>query len=96
MPAVFEQLSIFTMLLPDEAPAICLMDDIQKTARKPESWMLSLVPDGEYVVDVGEHPLVLRPADVQPNKIRPEYRYYHYLICGKVYAGIFVGREIDG
>lgn len=96
MSCCYEQLSIFTMLLPDEAPAICLMDDIQKMARKPESWMLSLVPDGEYVVDVGEHPLVLRPADVQPNEIRPEYRYYHYLICGKVYAGIFVGREIDG
>lgn len=51
---------------------------------------------GEYVVDVGEHPLVLRPADAQPSEIRPEYRYCHYLICGKVYAGIFVGRETDG
>ena len=92
----YEQLSIFTMLLPDEAPAVCLMDGVQKMARKPESWILGLVSDGEYVVDVGEHPLVLRPADAKPEDIRPEYRYFHYLIRGKVYAGIFVGRECDG
>lgn len=96
MTCRYEQLSIFTKPLPDEAPAICLADGIQKTARKPEGWMLSLVQDGEYVVDVGEHPLVLCPADVQPDEIRPEYRYCYYLICGKVYSGIFVGRETDG
>lgn len=57
--------------------------------------MLSLVPDGEHVVDVGEHPLVLRPADAcQPEEIRPEYRYCHYLIDGQVYAGVFVGEEV--
>lgn len=69
-----------------------------------EDWVLEmnaiqqgiLVPEGVYVVEVGKHPLVLRPVDAKPEDIRPEYRYFHYLICGKVYAGVFVGRETDG
>ena len=65
MPAVYEQLSLFSLVLPDEATAICLMGRTERTARKPEAWMLGLVPDGEYVVDVGEHPLVLRPAGLR-------------------------------
>lgn len=96
MAVVFEQLSLFAIDLLDDAPAICLMDGIESTAKKPDDWMLSLVPEGVYVVEVGKHPLVLRPVDAKPEDIRPEYRYFHYLICGKVYAGIFVGRETDG
>ena len=55
-----------------------------------------MVPDGEYVVDVGEHPLVLRPAGLQEEEVEPGHHYRHYLIGDRVYAGIFVGRYDDG
>ena len=96
MPVVYEQLSLFSLVLPDETTAICLMGRTESMARKPEAWMLGLVPDGEYVVDVGEHPLVLRPAGLREEEIEPGHHYRHYLIGSRVYAGIFVGRYDDG
>lgn len=96
MPVVYEQLSLFSLVLPDETTAICLMGRTESMARKPEAWMLGLVPDGEYVVDVGEHPLVLRPAGLQEDEVEPSHHYRHYLIGDRVYAGIFVGRYDDG
>lgn len=96
MATVFEQFSIFTMLQPDEFPAVRLLDGVQKMARKPEPWMLGLVPDGEYVIDVGEHPLVLQPTGLREEEVEPGHHYRHYLIAGRVYSGIFVGRYDDG
>ena len=96
MPAVYEQLSLFSLVLPDETTAICLMGRTESMARKPEAWMLGLVPDGEYVVDVGEHRLVLRPAGIREEAIEPGHHYRHYLIGGVVYSGIFVGGYGDG
>ena len=50
-----------------------------------------LVPAGEDVVMVGGRPLVLRPVALRAEDIQEGHRYYHYLIGGRVYAGIFVG-----
>lgn len=90
-----DQLCLFDMILPDIVNAVCCMDSSEKIARKVEKWMSKLVADGEYFVNVDEHPLILRPVDVQPEDIRSGHHYYHYLIDGKVYAGIFVGRECE-
>ena len=89
MAAQFEQMSLFCPN--EEAEAICCMDGGRTTASAPEGWMKRLVPAGEYVVMVGVHPLVLRPVPLRAEDIQEGHRYYHYLIGGRVYAGIFVG-----
>ena len=55
--------------------------------------MADLVPNGEYVVHVAGHPLVLRPAGITQKAIPKGHEFYHYLIGDKLYAGIFVGRD---
>ena len=86
------QLSLFDNLLPDAVTAICCMDMMEVKAEKPEGWMLSLVPDGEYTVDVGGHPLVLRPTRLKAGSVPKGHEYYHYRIGERIYAGMFVGR----
>lgn len=95
MSAMFEQLSLFIKDMPKEVEAICCMDGGRTTASVPEDWMKRLVPAGEYVVMVGVHPLVLRPVPLWVEDIPEGNHYYHYLIGGQVYAGIFVGKEVD-
>lgn len=92
MAAQFEQMSLFCPN--EEAEAICCMDGGRTTASAPEGWMKRLVPAGEYVVMVGVHPLVLRPVPLRAEDIQGGHHYYHYLIDGQVYAGIFVGEEV--
>ena len=91
MAAQFEQMSLFCPN--EEAEAICCMDGGRTTASAPEGWMKRLVPTGEYVVMVGAHPLVLRPVPLRVEDIQEGHHYYHYLIGGQVFAGIFVGQE---
>lgn len=93
MAVEYEQMSLFCPREYDEA--ICCMDGERTRASVPEGWMKSLVPAGEYVVMVGVHPLVLRPTKFRPEEIQEGHRYYHYLIGSRVYAGIFVGKELD-
>ncbi len=93
MSAMFEQLSLFA---PEEAEAICCDSGRRVTATEPESWMKRLVPKGVYVVMVDTHPLVLCLTKLKADDIPEGHHYYHYLIGGLVYAGIFVGREIVG
>lgn len=90
---MFGQLSLFNTT---DCKAICCMDRKRVTATEPESWMKRLVPKGVYVVMVGIHPLVLYPTKLKADDIPEGHHYYHYLIGGTVYAGIFVGREIVG
>lgn len=87
---MLEQLSLFA---DDNAVARSCMDGTTAPAKRPEPWMARLVPNGEYVVRVGQHPLVLRPTPLQESQIPEGHRYYHYTIGGQVYAGIFVGTE---
>lgn len=87
---MMEQLSLF---IAEGAVAICFEDGKEAPTRTLENWMMALVPDGEYVIDVGTHPLVLRPTATTADKIPVGHRYYHYMIGPQVYSGIFVGRE---
>lgn len=95
MQAVYEQLSFFPLSIAQEVEAICCMGGGRTTASAPDSWMTRLVPSGEYVVMVGVHPLVLRPVPLRAEDIQEGNHYYHYLIGGQVYAGIFVGSGTD-
>lgn len=74
-------------------PAICLFDGSHCGAETPTEWMKRLVPNGQYVVMVGEHPLVLQPTGLAENQVPEGHQFYHYQIGGIVYAGIFVGKE---
>lgn len=89
----FEQLSLFTMPEIRGVVAVSCMDGEKMQAEKPEPWMTRLVAGGKYVVDIGGHPLVLRPASVSVDSIPEGHQFYHFLICGEVYAGVFVGSE---
>lgn len=91
MTAMFEQLSLLSEDTPEEAEAIRCMDGKYVLAVVLDSRMKRLVPNGEYVVMVGVHPLVLRPVKFRAEEIPEGHHYYHYLIGGRVYAGIFVG-----
>ena len=89
---MFEQISLFD-LLPEGTVARCSMDGRTAPANRPEPWMKRLVPNGEYFVRVGGHPLVLKPTRIQEEDIPEGHQYYHYTIGGQVYAGVYVGEE---
>ena len=85
-----DQLSLF------DAPTVsatCLWeyDQNPKAVESPSSNMKRLVPAGEYVVWVGDRPLVLCPTGKSPSEVPEGHRFYHYLVGGRVYSGIFVG-----
>lgn len=84
-----EQLSLFATEV--ETIAVSCMTGATVTLHQTEAWMKNLVSDGEYFVNVGSHPLVLRP--VKQSKAPQGHEYYHYQIGNKLYSGIFVGRE---
>lgn len=92
---MFEQISLFD-LLPEGTVARCSMDGRTAPAYWPEPWMKRLVPNGEYFVRVGDHPLVLKPTRMQEEDIPEGHQYYHYTIGGQVYAGVYVGEETGG
>lgn len=88
----YEQLSMFTMSM-EQTTAICCFGRGLASATPIETWMTDLVPNGEYVIHVAGHPLVLRPAGITRKAIPKGHEFYHYLIGDKLYAGIFVGRD---
>ena len=87
-----EQLSFFSMPLQAGRTAICCMDGQRKAATPAESWMMNLVPGGEYAVTVAGHTLVLKPVPGTPAGIQQGHEYYHYTIGPRLNAGTFVGR----
>ena len=89
----WEQMTFFAPLPITGAPAISLFDHTTHSSEKPSEWMKQLVPDGEYVVMVGTHPLVMRKTKLAVDEVPEGHQFYHYLIDGAVYAGIFVGKE---
>ena len=89
----YEQMSLFELDAHTEITAVGCMDGKSVTARNLENWMIRLVPNGEYVVDVGKHPLVLQPVKMSADRIPKGHEYYHYLIGKEVYAGVFIGKE---
>lgn len=86
----WEQLSLFTQEIRG-IPAVSLFDGRQYDADNPTQSMKKLVPDGEYFVMVGAHPLVLRATSLKREEVPNGHQFYHYQIGGVVYAGIFVG-----
>lgn len=89
----WEQMTLFAPLPITGTPAISLFDHTTHSSEKPSEWMKQLVPDGEYVVMVGTHPLVMRKTKLAVDEVPDGHQFYHYLIDGAVYAGIFVGKE---
>lgn len=89
----YRQLTLFD-LVEDRSRAVNMMSGRTAETSEPEDWMKRLVPTGEMVVMVGEHPLVLSPTPLAEKDVKPEYRYFHYMAAGIVYSGIFVGREV--
>lgn len=92
-----EQLSMFSILAPKKAgvDAICCMDNERSVAIPAEQWMKEIIPAGEYTLSIAGHPLVLRPAKVSQKDIQEGHEFYHYLIGGRLYSGIFVGRDSE-
>lgn len=88
----YEQMSMFDLDAPAKITAVLCMDGKTVAVKKVESWMNRLVPNGEYVVDVGRHPLVLQPVKLTVEKVPKGHEFYHYLIGKQVYSGVFVGR----
>lgn len=74
--------------------ATSLFDGSEHAAEHLKSWMKSLVSDGEYFVIVGTHPLVLRKTALKESEVPEEHWFYHYIMEGSVYSGIFVGEEV--
>ena len=60
----WEQMTLFAPLPITGTPAISLFDHTTHSSEKPSEWMKQLVPDGEYVVMVGTHPLVMRKTEL--------------------------------
>ncbi|MBP3398820.1 MAG: hypothetical protein J6K75_03580 [Erysipelotrichaceae bacterium] len=56
-----------------------------------EEWMKRLVPRGEYVIDIGEHPMVLKPTTLKEKDIPNGHHFYHFRINDEIYTGVFVG-----
>lgn len=91
--SMWEQTTLFAPPPITGTPAISLFDNTTHSSEQPSEWMKRLVPDGEYVVMVGTHPLVMRKTKLAVDEVPEGHQFYHYLIDGAVYAGIFVGKE---
>lgn len=88
---MYRQLTLFE-LIEGRSKAVNMMDGKAKETLAPADWMKRLVPIGELVVMVGEHPLVLSPTGNKADEVRPELGYYHCMVAGVVCSGIFVGK----
>lgn len=97
--AVFEQLSLFSPLSCSEKPnssvtVVSCMDGKAAPTVRLEAWMMELVPNGKYAIDIGAPlPMVLRPVRGTARSVPKGHEFYHYMIGQKLYAGIFVGRR---
>lgn len=89
-----EQLSLFDMNLGQEILATCIWkyEEEGKKTEPIDDWMRKLVPDGEYAVMIGEHPMVLRRTTMKPDEVPKGLEFMHYMVGDAVYSGIFVGR----
>lgn len=90
-----EQLSFWDKLLEFAKVATCLWsyDTNRYEAMEPSERILRLVPNCKYVLNVGGHDLALRKAEIQRNEVPVGHEFYHYIIDGVLYSGIFVGGE---
>ena len=91
----FMQLSLFDANTDPKAKAVSCMDGSTLHTHKPEAKTKEIVPECEYVVHVGGHLLALKPTKLTAENIQDGHRFYHYMINGQVFSGIFVGTEKD-
>lgn len=85
----FEQMSLFQQT--DYQEAISCETNGKYPTNQMEDWMRRLVPNGEYVIHIGKHPMVLKPTKISKELIPTGHRFYHFIIAGKVYSGVFLG-----
>ena len=91
---MYEQLSLFDTARPTHRTAIPCWEYGQHTRAEPiEDWMKKLVPEGEFFCKVGQHTLVLRPADHKAEHIPTGHQFFHYTIGTALYTGVFVERD---
>lgn len=97
---MYEQLDLYSLIdpMPDAVTAAvsCFDRITEAILTAPNELCRRLVPDGEYVVDVGGHPLVLRPTKLKESEIPQGHHFYHYRVGERIYAGIFVGIDMGG
>lgn len=89
--AEYRQLSLFDA--PSETVAVSLMDGKELKAVAPDDWMLSIIPDGVYVIWPWKYPLVLQKAKIRPEDVEEGHQYRHYMVDGQLYAGTYIGGE---
>ena len=90
--AADEQISLFDLISGGDFAVSCF--DGRKTLVEPVTdFMKKLVPDGKFFVWVGGHQLVLRESKAGRSSIQKGHEFYHYEVGGKIYSGIFVGRD---
>ena len=80
----YVQLSLFDT----EGKAISLFNRMEYLLRTMEPWMKRIVPQGEYYIKLGEHPVVLYPSSSK--NISPGMKYIHYVVGGRVYSSVAV------
>ena len=88
----YMQLSLFDDLFSTEKVIAVNCFTSQQVQTEPvEDWMQRLVPDGDYAITVGGHPMVLRRLKAAKPKIPKGLEFCHYRISGVPYSGVFVG-----
>lgn len=88
----WEQISFFVQERTG-IPAKSLFDGSEYDAFAPSEFMKRLVPEGEYVVMIGSHPLVLRPTKLNASEVPEGHQFYHFEIENTIYSGVFIGEE---
>ena len=73
--SMWEQTTLFAPPPITGTPAISLFDNTTHSSEKPSEWMKRLVPDGEYVVMVGAHPLVMRKTKLTADEVPEGHQF---------------------
>lgn len=84
------QLCLFDLVEVEDGAKSCFTGRTEKKEKLTEL-MKKLVPDGEFFIYVGKHPLVMRKTKLKREEIQKGHEFYHYMVGDAVYAGIFVG-----
>lgn len=87
-----EQMSLFDLQEVKNGATSCFTGRTEPLESMTDQ-IKKLVPDGEFFVYVGIHPLVLRRTKLKRDEIPEGHEFYHYMVGGTVYAGIFVGAD---
>ena len=87
-----EQISLFDLLEVKNGATSCFTGRTEPLESMTDQ-MNKLVPEGEFLGYVGVQPLILRRTKLKRDEIPEGHEFYHYMVGGTVYAGIFVGAD---